>query len=641
MATRLKTIRFATETYNSTITTATVTNLTQFTVYIPETVISFESVTVDVNFQDIITATGGTITEHRVGLQLGANGYNTSTYLADIANSGENIGGVIGPISKRTYFTTYWTGTSMTCDIQVYFDQSTGTTLGMVNCNAVLTITYTYDDDESTNSTQIKTVYIPLESTTTALTTTSNTNIGTNQIPALTSGGLFPESVTNIRDYYFLIEGNDCQTTVTPYTISCNIDSGTAYSFASASGILASSIYQRYIYKPSSIPDTTTAHNFQLWSDTVSKFNHCVITLVVTYEFTVSTTTSILNSLLLPLEIASPLGLSSSSFNSRFVRDIYLPEESISMKQSSFRINFNSAAPVAGLNFRMGSQTFRAYTQGGSANCGMFSLQQRIDSGSVLGAGLTLTKGKNSIVIDGYATDTTDQATNINGYLILNYTCDKPTEGVGAASHTIQDILIDWDSTLYDYYALTFSLAIPETNYYLIGVGFVIYLWQSSSSTAITFDTACLSTEGKGGGYYDIYTDAYQSDAERSCTIIYMSGKDVFKRHPYDATPDTIDIETSRTYRYFSSSTAANGILGIFTYHSISFSTTLTIAGSSGGGVGVKLFRESDNQLIGEYSRTGDGDITLIGFDNSTTVYAVAYESSTRLGRSINFKFGD
>ncbi len=70
MAIRQKTIMYAFPTTTATVADAVVTNLTQITVYIPEASPTFISCFVDVGFRDIITATGGTIGEHRVGLRL-------------------------------------------------------------------------------------------------------------------------------------------------------------------------------------------------------------------------------------------------------------------------------------------------------------------------------------------------------------------------------------------------------------------------------------------------------------------------------------------------------------------------------------------------------------------------------------------
>ena len=420
MATRLKTVQFAFDPITTTITDATVTNFVQRTINIPETVISFVSVTAEVSFQDLITATGGTITEHRVGLRLGAAAYTTFTETDDISNSGENLAGVIGPIDFTSHFTTNWTGTSMTCDMQVYFDQSTGTTQGMTNVTGIITVTYQYDDDPATNATQIKTAWIPLESLVGALSTTADSNIGSNQIPQLTGvGGMLPENSVTIRDYYFVMEGNQSlNNSNVDFTPSVNIDGGTAFTFATIEAALVSESFQRLVWRPSAVPDTTAAHNFQMWA-TATRMNHITITLVVTYEFNAAATTRILNSVYVPLEIASPIGVNTAAEASRFNRRLSIQEANPTLAQSAVRINFNASAAVSGINLRVGSQAFRGYTHVGNVICGMFSMQQRIDSGSAQGAGFTVAHGFNDINVDLYATDTTDQMTNINGSILL------------------------------------------------------------------------------------------------------------------------------------------------------------------------------------------------------------------------------
>ena len=77
MATRLKTVFHAFDTLAS-LTNNTLTNLTQTTIYLPETgTKTFRSVVAHVTFDDIITATGGSITTKTVSLRLGAAGYTS------------------------------------------------------------------------------------------------------------------------------------------------------------------------------------------------------------------------------------------------------------------------------------------------------------------------------------------------------------------------------------------------------------------------------------------------------------------------------------------------------------------------------------------------------------------------------------
>ena len=633
MATRTKTIEYAFDTSVGDTADAILTNLTQITVYIPETVISFMSATVDLGFQDFTTS-AGTITEHRCALRLGASAYTTINETDDIAQTGENIGGVLGPFDFTSRFTTSWTGTSMTCDVQYFFDQSTGTTLGMRSVTAKLYITYTYDDTPATNGTQIKTVRIPLESLVGSLTTTTDSEIGTNQIPILTGGsGMLPETGIVIRDYAFTIEANDAMTSTTDTTLSVNIDSGTALVFSPQEGALASNRYVRYIYRPT-VPDTTAVHAFQMWADVAGRFNMATIMLTVTYEFNAATTTAILNSIQMPVEIATPLGISTSPDASRFTRNISIQEPgTITLRQSSFRINFNVGSSISGINFRAAAQSYRTYTHTTGSACGMFALQQRIDAGAAGGAGITLARGMNSITIDGFATDVTDQMTNISGFLTINYTSDVPTAGNGAANHTIMLNLLQWDALLTDRTRVNnYSVAIPEADYWIVGTGFIFYQWVATASMAVTFDVECLVGEGKGGGYYDIYADAYQSDSERACSVVWMRGRDVFQRFPGDADPDRLDIEIARDYRLFTSTATSNGLLSVITYSAPSYTCAGLITGFSGT-VNLSLHRASTDEKVKETTRTGDGAYSFSWYDNTDEMYVIANDG-TNVGRS-------
>lgn len=642
MTIRQDTRRFAAPCFTGNIADATFTSLDQFTITIPETVEAFRSVFLEVGYQDAITASGGTVTEHRVALRLGEADYTTFTETDDITQSGENMAAVIGPIDFTSHFDANWSGESlMTCDVQVYFDYGTGTTQITRNVTAVLVVTFDYDDDPAVNATQSKTVMIPLESLVGALPTAANSNFGSNQIPQLTGAGspMLPEPSITIDDYFFLIEGNDAVTTDTDWTLSCNIDSGTALTFGTQEAALASSRFCRWIYKPSAVPDPTTAHQFQLWASQ-ARANHVTVTLVVTYRFDATSLTRWLCSIMLPVEIASPLGVNTTAKASRFQREVFIQDPgTISLRQSGFRINFITTASIAGLAFRSGGQAYRGYTNVATAVCGMFSLQQRIDAGAAQGAGITLTRGTNTITIDGYATDTTDQATNINGYVLLNYECDAAAAGRGQHTHTVTHRLASWNAQLLDRVRVEgFTPSFPETDYWLTGIAFQLYQVIAAISNAITFDVQCLPGEGKGGGYYDIYADAYQADSERGCSLTWARGRDVFKRFPLDPEADRVDVEVARSYRFYSSTTTALGITLILTYHSFTYTVAGTVSGYTGDGSGIEIevYRTDNNELVANTTTTVGGDFSLTYYDNTIPLFVAARQDATHVGRSDN-----
>lgn len=635
MATREKTISFAFPMTTTLVADAVVTNLSQITLYIPEASPTFTSVFVKVGFQDVVTATGGTITEHRVGLRLGAAAYTTFTETDDIANSGENLGGVFGPVDFTSHFTTNWTGTSMTCDLQVYFDQSTGTTLGMNNVTAEIFVTYTYND---TAATQIKTVRVPMESLTGALPTVANSNFGTNQIPQLTGGGgILPEAGVTIRDWYIIVEGNEINNnTTTDFTLSANIDGGTATAFMIQEAALASDRYCRWIYRPTA-PSTTAAHNFQLWSSVANKCHHITATLVVTYEFTLAGTTRTLNSILLPIEVGSPLGSTTLGDASRYYRELVISEPgTITLRQSGFRINFNCNGGVTTLNWRAGAQSARTYSSAGNVICGGYALQHRVDSGAAGGVGVTLARGSNTITIDGYSTGGI-VATNISGYLILNYESDVGSGGIGQNAHTVFKSRYAWDALgNFNNRVVGASFAIPETNYWLMSAGFCLIAWQASLAGAFSVDIELGATEGKGAGYADVYTDGIMGDSEMSCCEIWMRGRDVFKRFPQDADTDRADIETARDYRIFSTANYAKGLIQFVTYHSHTWNIIGDISGHDAGlPTQLELIRASTGEKMQTTTlAAGTTAFNFTVYDDTLDYYVSAFQDGTHVGRS-------
>lgn len=643
MATRQKTIVFAFPTDVNASTDATVTNLTQITIYIPEASPVFRSVYVELGFQDIITATGGDIGEHRCGLRLGAAGYTTVTETDDIVQTGENIGGVLGPFDFTAHFTTNWTGTSMTCDVQYYFDHTSGTTLGVRNATATVTITYEYDDSPSTNATQIKTVAIPLESLVGALSTSANAQIGTNQIPILTGGsGILPENSVTIRDYFFVIEGNEATSATTDWTLTANIDSGgSPFSFGAQEAALNSARYCRWIYKPS-VPTTTSVHAFQLWAVSTARANHVTITLFVTYEFNASATTRVLNSVFFPLDVQSPLGTTSSAEASRFKKEFFIEDPgTITLRQSSFRINFTAQAAVGGLQFRAGSQSYRSYTHVGSVTCGMYSLQQRIDSGGAQGAGISIARGLNSFTIDGFTTDGTDFACNVSGWVILNYESDIGTEGPGQNTHTVWYSVSQWDAALV---ALTrvnnFAIPIPETYYWICAVGLGFMHWTSARNEGQSVDVEILSGEADGAGYKTLWADTKIAVAERACEIIWFDAEFAFKRHPNDPQSHRVDIETARDFRMMTSATGARGLFAFVTYHGFKFFAhgALTDYTGDGSGISVKVYRTDNDEFLIAATSIAGGDFEAYVYDNTIDLKCEARQSSSRVGRSDNGK---
>lgn len=361
-------------------------------------------------------------------------------------------------------------------------------------------------------------------------------------------------------------------------------------------------------------------------------------TLYVTYEFTLSGTTRVLNSITLPIEIGSTLGGTNAVTASRFARSLLISEPgTITLRQSAFRINFNVASAIGSMFFRAGGQSYQNYNAPANTVAGMFCLQRRIDSGASGGAGVTLARGMNSIVVDGYINSTIVDLTNISGYITLNYESDLSAAGIGAHNHTVLKNLFSWDAALTDLITINgYSFAIPETNYYLTSVGFMFNVWQSVAANSMNFDCACLSGEGKGAGYYDIYSDAYQSDAERGCTQTWARGRDVFRRYPGDVGPERLDIETARRFRFYTAATTSAGIMMMVTYQSMEWNVTGVISGHDAAlPTDLELvMAETGEVRQGTTLSAGTTSFDFLVNDNTEDYFVSAYQDGTHIGRS-------
>lgn len=639
MATREKTIQFAFDTYTATVADKTVTNLTQRTLYIPETVIAFTSVSVDVGWMDIITASSGTITESRVGVQLGSAGYSTITDTGDITQTGENMSGLLKPYDFTSYFTTNWSGTSMTFDLQVYFDQSTGTTLGMNNVTSIVTITYTYNDDSGVNATQIKTAWIPLESLIGNLTTTPNSEIGTNQIPILTSTGAFlPEATPVIRDYAFII--GDCCFPIGSagdWTLSVNIDSGTQFDFASIETALATDRYFRGIWRPTP-PDTTVVHAFQMWASVANNAANCPITLMVTYEFDASTTTTVLNSILMPIDTASvvPSRTGTESDTGTYPKTFYIEEPTtITLKQSAVLVSYIQAANSSLLNVICGVQAVRTYTTRVGVNSSHQALQHRIDSGGASGTGITIGRGKNELLLYLQSSAVGFEFTGLSAMMVLNYHSGLASEGIGAHNHTVIKNLHSYTNTGGNIQQLNnTSFSIPETNYYLNSIGYIFNLYTASAVVGISFQIEVVAGEWKNNGYHELSNKLSYTDAENGNKRYYIPADHVYRRFPNDYDVKRLDLEAVRNIQWVTPVTNGGGIEAIATYHSITFVAADNVTGFSGT-VTIGLYDATTFEKLQETSRSGDGAYSFTWYDDVEELFAEANDG-TNVGRSLN-----
>lgn len=629
MAISLKTVKYAFPVLPSLVNN-TLTNMTQITLNLPENTKVFRSVVANITMDDIITATGGTLTTKTFNLRLGAAAYTSIANANALTNSGENASFWFSN-DYTTHFTTNWTGAAMTCDFQLQVNQSTGTTLGMVNVCVELVITYQYDDASASH---IKTVMIPLNAPVGALATAAAT---VDTIPVLDT--YLPEASKVYRNIYVVLQGNESRNALTTdHTITINVGAATITT-GNYEGALASDRMFRYVWQlTATYPSTSATQNFQL-SATVARCNHLQAYLVVTYEFNPTTTTSVMNAVMLPVDAHSPMGGTAVSDAQRADRELFIQEPgTITTNRVAFFAFWTQIAAVGGLNMRIGTGAFVAYTDTASVLCGSNAAMIRND------AAVALVRGRNNLIFDSYRTDTADFGWNLCGFWLVNYTSGKATQGVSAHNHSVELGLAQHGTTATANTFRTAAVApvIPETNYYITASGTQLITMMNATATPAG---VCVQTErlpGEGGvKWEECYIDITQTDPEVGYVFGYSQIKDLFDRWPNDPDSTRMDMEVARRWQVYLP--GANGATPcwvslnlIFTYHAITYSVTGNITNSGGGTVTINACRATTGERILTTSRVGNGSYSMTWYDNTENIYVEARESATLLGRSDN-----
>lgn len=198
MATRLKTIQYAMIT-KATLTDNTLQAMTQMTLYIPEFsgTVTIKKAIVKASVKEGATTATGNYTSRRIDVSVGGAGATSYTNANLVTGSGENITLFFSADATAHFVSNWTTGTSKTFDVSVLVD-GTATPLAFVDVDITVYITYEYDDAQTT---QIKTVYIPLNAPVTTLATTKP-GTATATIPALNTE--LPEASKTIRHMHIV-----------------------------------------------------------------------------------------------------------------------------------------------------------------------------------------------------------------------------------------------------------------------------------------------------------------------------------------------------------------------------------------------------------------------------------------------------
>jgi hypothetical protein len=602
------------------------------TLYIPETASrTFRSVIVEVTTMDNITV-AASMTANLIGIKLGAVAFDDLSHTVTITHSGEqNAYHFLRDVTA--YFNTnFGAGASQTCQVGVLW-----TGPGTINQTARLIITYEYDD--AGVDTRIKTVRIPLESGLGALTATL-AEIGTNQVPNLDT--FLPEASKVYRDIFFLIEGNEFAAGTVDFQHACALDAeAEALDGLHEQGFNSARRWRR-IWKRTDMT-TNAVHAFKMRVTNVAggTCNHLSIVLVVTYEYSHTNSTSIINSIAMPFCLV-PCETRGSAVGDKDTLQFkfFVEEANPSLVQSGVQLYwFNDAA--SNLAVACGAQaTYRVYVDAAAVFCGGISCSHRVDAGSQYGAGISIARGENPFTINIYSSAANVRHGAVSGILYLNYTSDKHANGDGAHNHTVVWGTHFKNANLYLIQLATVQPQIPESNYWINHIGWQAY--TNKDTTGINDNAVCnmgaerTAGEGPGSGFQLLDEGMWgYTDQEAGVCVFCGDGSEDFDRHPNETDTNRLGVEVSRSFALGTFKHVCGAMLYI-TYHAITYNVSGTVSGYSGDGSGitVEIHRTDTDEKVLSATTVAGGTYSLTWYDNVVTLYAQARQDATHVGRS-------
>jgi hypothetical protein len=649
MAMRLKTIEYAFQSVNSDVALNSGYTWAARTLYIPETSSrTFRSVHAEVTFR--INSTGGSganVQNISCQVKLGTGSFSGPTInepaVTPVFNHLPTYRYVFNLTSQ--FSSGFGSGASQTAQIKVQ-TSSSNTVIGL-SCKLV--ITYEYDD--SSASTRIKTVRIPIESISGAL-SQNYASIGNNQIPALDS--FLPESGKVYRQIFLETFANETNTDTVAFPVRIQIDNYSERNCGTRQFPLASSAWFYDIYDITSVISTSSTHNIQaaLGFTIMTRVARFGGVLTITYEYDHSSSSTIINSVMIPFTPSRQDAVVSSYFDStgenvRARIPVYIPEGgTISLRQSGYVLTWTNY-DAQNIASRAGGQSFSVLSSPSmTSSVAPQSVVRRIDSGGLAGtAGFSPSHGNNEIVIDMHRYLPNISISDLlfskmrqalSGILYLNYTCSKHSLGDGAHLHTVAHLITQTASENYPVQISATAPSIPETKYWISSVGLASHFISDGSDKRVM--TFFLYAQDDSSSYQmlDLITESFYSLGIFS-TFWALDVTRFFKRFPNDPAPGRNDVETQRAYRIYASATTTWPALVMYvTYHSISkeVSGQLYYYSGSGANIPVMVHRADTGELVATGQTSSGGQFSVTVYDDTIQYFVTARQDNDRVGRS-------
>lgn len=631
MAIRCKTVEYVFAQLTTNLATATRNDFASITLAIPETTSrTFLSVEVDVMCVSNAAA-GANITARLIGIQLGSGGFDDQTITNTLVNSTGSQAAYHFTRNVTSYFNAnFGAGTTRVCQASVKFT-------GVATTDITVKVIATYSYDDAGQDTRVKTVRIPLDSSTGSL-TTSLVEIGTNQVPILNT--TLPESTKVIQQIWFELLGSNCGISTTNSFVGLALDGAAEADSATAVHTPGTSNLCRHFFDASAM-DTSIVHALKLKTSSANYLYTCVsIVMHVTYTYSHASSTRVLNHVMLTMGDGTVRPGRSSAKPARFAATLAIAESgSLTLRQSGI-VFYTSDNSLTNVNVRAGAQSFRQYAYnslGSTDACGTVT-SHRIDGGGAQGAGITLASGALTATFDVYSNGANgDWASSMSPILYLNYESDiNASYGDGVHNHTTMWASIDgynsvpadetqeWTPT---------APSFPETAYYASGIAFHQFFHADGTSLAFATEMEIVSGETNAPSWITAEISTGQSfDFATNLVDFPVDVTAKFRQFPTQGT--TPDVKATRLWRSWGFG-APNGARMWVTYHAVSKNLKGTLIGYKGSGTGVTvdLYNATTKTFAGTTLTTAGGNYSFDVYDGATYL-AVCSQDSTHCGRS-------
>lgn len=602
---------------------STETAFTSITIPIPETSITFKSVVFELYTNDM-TNVALSYSRRQLSIQLAANGFSVQNDTTTLSSTGENIT-IFGTYDFTSYFNTYWSGTSMTCDANVIITQ--GTTLEQRDLTLKIQMTYEYDD---TSDRHAKTVWIPINGATSFIPSSKSSAIA---LPDFSN--LLPETNITINQSTLIFESLDTVAQLnTSHSGSLNVEIDSSGSYQTIrSGSQSSNRFFRYTVPDTNVIPNIGPRNLYLWSNSTVGFRTLTTVMGIDYTFD-ATSSRVLNSVKLPMEFIDLISSAGAS-NSRPVfatRVLWIAEPgTITLQSSSYMMNFPSNNAGETINSRLGvnDETTNqiSFITGGSTTISGTQQVMHVFTNSDT---VSLNRGKNLLTTRLYRQNTS--IGDVSGIWFINYHSDRNPAGVSRHNKSVfYNNYTTFNSSLTSTFNFTASAPIPNISYFINSVGQLI---DFNTTSGTTF-TSYISTNRDVTNFSDSTVVTYNSvttqDAELGIYKISSQLRDYTKRFTGDVDSLRFSITASRFYTASFSNGVELDYVTLVTYHSNIFPVSGSILNATGN-VTLDLYRSGDNSKL--KTQTVDGTVTssyyFDWYDDTVPVYVIARESSTK-----------